>query len=184
LNNENYLEPPLKKKTLTPLNNYVLQSRFKKEAPKNVPPLAKDNLSPCYVPPLAKGNPFKTLIPRAAQHKEKRRIVVGNVSRWIPEEGREGASPLKWMVYVRGEEHAPALPEVAKVVFTLHESYSPHDVVEVTAHPFHLTRRGWGEFPLKVRGIYFFNSPPPISERGKTHLCNFSPGISCFWLEW
>lgn len=169
LNNENYLEPPLKKKTLTPLNNYVLQSRFKKEAPKNVPPLAKDNLPPCYmpplakdnlppcyVPPLAKGNPFKTLIPRAAQHKEKRRIVVGNVSRWIPEEGREGASTHKWMVYVRGEEHAPALPEVAKVVFTLHESYSPHDVVEVTAHPFHLTRRGWGEFPLKVE-IYFAN---------------------------
>lgn len=45
---------------------------------------AEEKALPGYVPPLPKENPFKVLAPRAAQHKIKRRIVVGNVSKWIP----------------------------------------------------------------------------------------------------
>ena len=41
-----------------------------------------------------------------------------------------------------------------KVWFFLHPSYRPHDIVEVSEAPFHLTRRGWGEFPIRVQ-IHF-----------------------------
>ena len=43
-----------------------------------VPPVS----IPCYVPPNKKFDPFEVLPPRAIQHKTKRRIVVGNVSRF------------------------------------------------------------------------------------------------------
>lgn len=43
---------------------------------------------------------------------------------------------------------------VAKVRFLIHPSYHPHDLIEVTQPPFHLTRRGWGEFPARVQ-IHF-----------------------------
>jgi hypothetical protein len=108
------------------------------------------------------------------------------------------------MVYVRGPPDEPPIESyVKKVWFFLHESYKPHDVLEVcvcvaqtpagwvrlgggcllcvrcqfscflgslpafscpmpmpppppppvkiNAPPFHLTRHGWGEFPLRVQ---------------------------------
>ena len=112
---------------------------------------------PCYLPPIKKVDPFATLPPRASEHKHKHRIVVGNVSKWIPENQREGVSTHKWMVYVRGDEENPSLPEVGRVRYTLHPSYKPHDEVDVDAPPWQLTRRGWGEFPLRVL-IFFKNT--------------------------
>uniref|UniRef100_A0A8C4NDN6 YEATS domain-containing protein 2 n=1 Tax=Eptatretus burgeri TaxID=7764 RepID=A0A8C4NDN6_EPTBU len=84
----------------------------------------------------------------------KKTIVVGNVSKYLnlhycePED----AATHKWMVYVRGPRSAPSLaPFVRCVWFFLHPSYRPHDLVEISEPPFHLTRRGWGEFPVRVQ---------------------------------
>ncbi|XP_010793665.1 YEATS domain-containing protein 2 isoform X3 [Notothenia coriiceps] len=90
----------------------------------------------------------------------KKTIVVGNVSRYIPPDKREenDQSTHKWMVYVRGSRREPSIDHfVKKVWFFLHPSYKPNDLVEVSEAPFHLTRRGWGEFPVRIQ--IHFNDP-------------------------
>lgn len=90
----------------------------------------------------------------------KKTIVVGNVSKYIPPDKREenDQSTHKWMVYVRGSQNEPSIHHfVKKVWFFLHPSYKPNDLVEVSEPPFHLTRRGWGEFPVRVQ-IHFKDS--------------------------
>ncbi|XP_029472877.1 YEATS domain-containing protein 2 isoform X8 [Rhinatrema bivittatum] len=90
----------------------------------------------------------------------KKTIVVGNVSKYIPPDKREESdqSTHKWMVYVRGSRKEPSISHfVKKVWFFLHPSYKPNDLVEVREPPFHLTRRGWGEFPVRVQ-IHFKDS--------------------------
>ncbi|XP_031415344.1 YEATS domain-containing protein 2 isoform X1 [Clupea harengus] len=87
----------------------------------------------------------------------KKTIVVGNVSKYIAPDKREenDQSTHKWMVYVRGSKKEPSIDHfVRKVWFFLHPSYKPNDLVEVSEPPFHLTRRGWGEFPVRVQ-IHF-----------------------------
>ncbi|XP_067898037.1 YEATS domain-containing protein 2 isoform X2 [Heterodontus francisci] len=87
----------------------------------------------------------------------KKTIVVGNVSKYIPPDKREenDQSTHKWMVYVRGSRKEPTINHfVKKVWFFLHPSYKPNDLVEVREPPFHLTRRGWGEFPVRIQ-IHF-----------------------------
>ena len=39
---------------------------------------------------------------------------------------------------------------IKKVRYFLHPSYKPN-IVDVTDPPFHLTRYGWGEFPIRVQ---------------------------------
>ncbi|XP_037537610.1 YEATS domain-containing protein 2 [Nematolebias whitei] len=90
----------------------------------------------------------------------KKTIVVGNVSKYIPPDKREDndQSTHKWMVYVRGSRKEPSIDHfVKKVWFFLHPSYKPNDLVEVSEPPFHLTRRGWGEFPVRIQ-IHFKDS--------------------------
>ncbi|KAH0623863.1 hypothetical protein JD844_007034 [Phrynosoma platyrhinos] len=80
--------------------------------------------------------------------------------RYIPPDKREenDQSTHKWMVYVRGSRREPSIDHfVKKVWFFLHPSYKPNDLVEVREPPFHLTRRGWGEFPVRVQ-IHFKDS--------------------------
>ncbi|KAM9322687.1 YEATS domain-containing protein 2 isoform 2-T2 [Pholidichthys leucotaenia] len=87
----------------------------------------------------------------------KKTVVVGNVSKYIPPDKREenDQSTHKWMVYVRGSRREPSIDHfVKKVWFFLHPSYKPNDLVEVSEPPFHLTRRGWGEFPVRIQ-IHF-----------------------------
>ncbi|KAL6467867.1 hypothetical protein MHYP_G00235440 [Metynnis hypsauchen] len=87
----------------------------------------------------------------------KKTIIVGNVSKYIAPDKREenDQSTHKWMVYVRGSRKEPSIDHfVKKVWFFLHPSYKPNDLVEVSEPPFHLTRRGWGEFPVRVQ-IHF-----------------------------
>uniref|UniRef100_A0A672RVI8 YEATS domain-containing protein 2 n=1 Tax=Sinocyclocheilus grahami TaxID=75366 RepID=A0A672RVI8_SINGR len=87
----------------------------------------------------------------------KKTIVMGNVSKYIAPDKREenDQSTHKWMVYVRGSRKEPSIDHfVKKVWFFLHPSYKPNDLVEVSEPPFHLTRRGWGEFPVRVQ-IHF-----------------------------
>lgn len=97
---------------------------------------------------------------RSIRAKVKKRIIVGNVSKYIPVDRREeNDQPThKWMVYVRGPKDHPHIDHfVKKVWFLLHPSYRPNDLVEVSNPPFHLTRRGWGEFPVRVQ-LHFKDS--------------------------
>lgn len=121
---------------------------------------------PRYVPP--KNNVSKNSMQpsRGDRHKVRKRIIVGNLSKWIPPEWRDDSDAThKWSMYVRGDKDAADISTyVSKVRFFLHHSYSPNDVVEVTSYPFYLTRRGWGEFPLRVQ-LHFknaFNKPLDI----------------------
>lgn len=113
---------------------------------------------PRYVPPKS-SMPEKICPSRGNSHKIRKRIIVGNISKWIPPDWREDASSHKWTMYVRGDkdENANISTFVSKVRFFLHPSYRPNDIVEVTSYPFHLSRRGWGEFPLRVQ-LHFKNA--------------------------
>ncbi|KAI9346527.1 yeats family-domain-containing protein [Obelidium mucronatum] len=89
----------------------------------------------------------------------KQRIVVGNVSRYIPEEKRKLPKfEYKWMIYVQGPPTNPDVtPFISRVRFHLHPDYRPNDVIDVSSPPFQVTRYGWGEFPVRVR--LFFVDP-------------------------
>lgn len=84
-----------------------------------------------------------------------RRIVIGNVSQYIRADQRHKMSEqfmYKWLLYVRSPQGEPAVQTfVSKVVFQLDPTYIPNDVVELTEAPFEVRRRGWGEFPVKVK---------------------------------
>ncbi|XP_061776150.1 YEATS domain-containing protein 2 isoform X2 [Nerophis ophidion] len=100
---------------------------------------------------------YHTTGDEASRVYAKKTIVVGNVSKYIPPDKREenDQSTHKWMVYVRGSRKEPTIDHfVKKVWFFLHPSYKPNDLVEVSEPPFHLTRRGWGEFPVRIQ-IHF-----------------------------
>ncbi|XP_046357383.2 YEATS domain-containing protein 2-like [Haliotis rufescens] len=106
------------------------------------------------VPPSVLLSPDKIVDTRGARFKIKKKIIVGNISKFIPLEHREvnDQSTHKWMVYVRGPKDKPNIDTfVKKVWFFLHPSYKPNDLVEITQPPYHLTRRGWGEFPVRVQ---------------------------------
>lgn len=106
---------------------------------------------PRYIPPKS-GIPESQCPSRGTRHKTRKRIIIGNISKWIPPEWREDAASHKWTMYVRGDKENPDISGfVSKVRFFLHPSYRPNDVVEVTSAPFCLSRRGWGEFPLRVQ---------------------------------
>ncbi|CAG8744072.1 13496_t:CDS:2, partial [Cetraspora pellucida] len=96
----------------------------------------------------------------------KKRIVIGNVSKWIAPEKRDLSLRKythKWMVYVTGPPHdLNVTPFIRMVRFFLHPSYRPLDVVDVTEPPFQLTRFGWGEFPIRVQLIFADNKNKPI----------------------
>ncbi|KAI7871597.1 hypothetical protein BDF14DRAFT_1962635 [Spinellus fusiger] len=85
----------------------------------------------------------------------KRRIIVGNVSKYIASEKREPTLKHfthKWMIYVVEPPQAQQVTSfITSVRFHLHPSYKPHDVVDVTEPPFRLTRLGWGEFPIRIQ---------------------------------
>ncbi|KAI8841642.1 hypothetical protein BJ741DRAFT_594780 [Chytriomyces cf. hyalinus JEL632] len=86
----------------------------------------------------------------------KKRVVVGNVSRYIPEEKRKLSKfEFKWMIYVRGPPgNADITPFITQVRFHLHPDYAPNEIIDVFSPPFTLTRYGWGEFSVRVR-LYF-----------------------------
>ncbi|XP_076329967.1 uncharacterized protein LOC143235618 [Tachypleus tridentatus] len=92
--------------------------------------------------------------------KEHHIFVVGNVSRYLAPDSRPESDKAthKWMVYVRGTKERPDISgTVRKVLFFLHPSYRPNDLVEINSSPFHLIRRGWGEFPVRVQ-LHFWDT--------------------------
>jgi len=133
--------------------NKTLQGKKRTLEDQKEPQLRK---VPRYMPP--KSNILEDTCPlRGSNHKVRKRIIVGNISKWIPPDWREDASSHKWTMYVRGDKNNADISEfVSKVRFLLHPSYRPNDVVEITTYPFHLSRRGWGEFPVRVQ-LHFKN---------------------------
>ncbi|KAK6619980.1 hypothetical protein RUM44_006380 [Polyplax serrata] len=119
---------------------------------------------PQYVPPLP--DPQQSLpetnTTRTHESMERFRVVVGNVSKWIPPDTREDNSTHKWMVYIRNKDEGKDVTKhLKKVRYFLHESYKPHDIIDVTA-PFQLTRRGWGEFPIRIQLHFVHPQNKPI----------------------
>jgi hypothetical protein len=92
-----------------------------------------------------------------SQFYAKRKVVIGNVSMFMPLEkrGLDESCTHKWMVYVRSPKCYDTKQEtlrsfIRSVKFTLHPTYKPNDVVLITKPPFQVVRRGWGEFPVKA----------------------------------
>ncbi|KAF9949906.1 YEATS domain-containing protein 2 [Mortierella alpina] len=101
----------------------------------------------------------------------KRRMVVGNVSKYLPEDKRDPRLkefPYKWMIYVDGTPKPEDVTAyISKVEFHLHESYKPNHIVTVSEPPFHLSRYAWGETQIKVR-LFFHdarNKPVEVYHR-------------------
>ncbi|KAK0086651.1 hypothetical protein PV326_005484 [Microctonus aethiopoides] len=112
---------------------------------------------PRYIPPKYNG-PAPQIPSRGHWHKTSKTIVVGNISKCIPSDEQDDNASHKWTVYVRGMKDEGQIEDfVSKIRFFLHPSYRPNDVIEVTSPPFHLTRRGWGEFPLRIQ-LHFKDS--------------------------
>lgn len=90
---------------------------------------------------------------QASRFYTKKRLIVGNTSQFIdPKVRGSDGSTHKWMMYVRGPSGEADISGFVKyVIFFLHPSYHPNDIVKVTRPPFHLTRLGWGEFPVRVQ---------------------------------
>lgn len=107
-----------------------------------------------------------------------RRIIIGNVSKYIPADQRDKMSDqftYKWLLYVRTPPGQPAIETfVSRVVFKLDPSYIPNDIVELTEAPFEVRRRGWGEFPVQVK-IFFANEDKEIDI---THQLNLDTTFS------
>jgi len=96
----------------------------------------------------------------------KRRIVVGNVSKYISEDKRDPRLkefPYKWMIYVDGTPKPEDITAyVSKVEFYLHESYKPNHIITVSQPPFHLSRYAWGETQIKVRMFFHDARNKPV----------------------
>ena len=62
--------------------------------------------------------PYDVPVPRGGGIcRYKQELVVGNVSKWLEEEGeREGMATHKWMLYVRGGKSNPDLSAVVSRV--------------------------------------------------------------------
>lgn len=97
----------------------------------------------------------------------KKRVIVGNTSQYLDPVAHQytsaDGSTHKWMVYVRGPQAEPDISHFVKAVrFFLHPSYHPNDIVRVRSPPFHLTRHGWGEFPVRVQLEFGDKSNKPV----------------------
>ena len=154
-------------------NDRIIYNFFKHSLSKETPPStggspssavgnlssAVGNLSSAAGSPLIAVGNLSSTTPMAvtctgSRFYIKKRIIVGNTSKYISIDRREDndKSTHKWMVYVRGPPEDPNIDRfISKVWFFLHPSYRPNDIVEVNKPPFHLTRRGWGEFPVRVQ---------------------------------
>ena len=116
----------------------------------------------------------------------KRKIIIGNTSKFILPEQRErnDRSTHKWMVYVRGPKDDGELQNfISKVWFLLHPSYKPNDLVEVCKPPFQVTRRGWGEFPVRVQLHFLENKNKRVDIIHHLKLDKTSTGLQTLGAE-
>ncbi len=79
----------------------------------------------------------------------------------------------QWTLYLRGPNNEDLSAGIAKVVFQLHPSF-PQPVREMTAPPFEVTERGWGEFEATIRIVW-----RDVGEKAMvlTHLIKLYPPL-------
>lgn len=148
-----------------------LPDQMGSSAPLKVVPKKEENEEPCFSDSyktsfsesVEKAFPKPNVTIVRGTYRVKHQFIVGNVSKWIPPANREDEATHKWMLYVRDKGRDDEMAKIIKKVrYFLHESYQPHDIIEVTSSPFHLTRRGWGEFPVRVTIFFQHSSNKPI----------------------
>lgn len=123
----------------------INETNGSKDAPKKIPR---------YIPPKSTS---PSCSPSRLRQKVRKRLIIGNISKWIPPDYREDNSTHKWTIYVQGNRENRNIDYISKVRFFLHPSYRPNDVIEVSNYPFCISRRGWGEFPIRIQ-LHFKNS--------------------------
>jgi len=79
-------------------------------------------------------------------------IAYGSIALYLGSNADEYATH-EWTLYVRGPNDEDLSAAVAKVVFSLHPSF-PQPVRELTAPPFEVTEKGWGEFEASIRIVW------------------------------
>lgn len=144
-----------------------------------------DRLKSTPPPPQSVSSPAAAAAAAATRNsstanKVKKKIIVGNTSTYIPEDHREETDQYthKWMIYVRGPKEEPEMTWVKKVRIQIHPSFAPNDVVDLHNPPFHLSRRGYGEFPVQVQ-LYFHDSNTQSSGvRNDNNQQQQQPGVT------
>lgn len=108
----------------------------------------------------------------------KHTLIVGNTSQYVYKEDSASNITHKWMCYLLAKSKVPIERLVQKVIFCLDSSYQPNDMIEVTSSPFQITRRGYGEFQIKL--IIFFRDEvqlKPIQIYHRLRLDNKFKGL-------
>ncbi|XP_049806393.1 uncharacterized protein LOC126248929 [Schistocerca nitens] len=160
-------------------NNRVLETEVKSALTKNNNRIARElhQKSECHI----RGRRFKKL----------QRFVVGNVSQWCPERQYQVSAPYKWMLYIRGPREDPEISKyVTKVSVFLDPSYYPNNVVHMIEPPFHLVRRGWGEFLVRIVIFFYLSRNKPLTIYHRLQLdrtqCGYQRGapetIADYWI--
>lgn len=79
-------------------------------------------------------------------------IVYGSVAFYLGKKADEN-STHQWTLYLRGNNNEDLSYCIQKVIFQLHPSFA-QPVRELTAPPYEVTERGWGEFEAQIRIIW------------------------------
>lgn len=92
-----------------------------------------------------------------AEQKEQTTVIVpicyGSIAFFLDKKKSDEYHTHRWTLYVRGPNNEDLSVGIAKVVFQLHPSF-PQPVRELTAPPFEVTEKGWGEFEATIRIVW------------------------------
>jgi YEATS domain-containing protein 4 len=94
--------------------------------------------------------------PAAPQRLEKTTaclpIVYGSVAFYLGKKA-DDFQTHQWTLYLRGPNNEDLSLVISKVIFQLHASFA-QPTRELTAPPFEVSERGWGEFEAQIRIIW------------------------------
>mmetsp|Transcript_16917 Transcript_16917/g.25086 ORF Transcript_16917/g.25086 Transcript_16917/m.25086 type:complete len:285 (-) Transcript_16917:177-1031(-) len=76
-------------------------------------------------------------------------LVYGSVAFYLAKKADDYATH-EWTLYLRGPNNEDLSGAISKVIFHLHPSFA-QPTRELTAPPFQVTERGWGEFEAQIR---------------------------------
>eukprot|EP00554_Chaetoceros_debilis_P004659 CAMPEP_0194087686 /NCGR_PEP_ID=MMETSP0149-20130528/26141_1 /TAXON_ID=122233 /ORGANISM="Chaetoceros debilis, Strain MM31A-1" /LENGTH=325 /DNA_ID=CAMNT_0038771137 /DNA_START=37 /DNA_END=1010 /DNA_ORIENTATION=- len=99
-------------------------------------------------------------------------IVYGSIS--FPLKKTEEYNTHRWTLFMRGANNEDLSQGIAKVVFQLHPSFA-HPVRELTAPPFEVTEKGWGEFEANIRIVW---RDPNEKALVLTHMLKLYPPLN------
>eukprot|EP01083_Nonionella_stella_P233919 823709_1 len=99
-------------------------------------------------------------------------IVYGSIS--FPLKKTEEYNTHRWTLFMRGANNEDLSQGIAKVVFQLHPSFA-QPVRELTAPPFEVTEKGWGEFEASIRIVW---RDPNEKALVLTHMLKLYPPLN------